>query len=75
MRTQTITTATPLLPDAGPLLDVEEAAVYLGTSVRFPRRLVEERRVRYFKVGRHIRFAKADLDAYLAANSTPAAAS
>jgi excisionase family DNA binding protein len=37
------------------LLTVEEAAVLLGTTPRFPRRLIAERRVRFVHVGRHIR--------------------
>jgi excisionase family DNA binding protein len=48
-------------------LKVPEAAVYLNTSVRFVRRLVAERRIAFHKVGAHIRFAVADLDAFLAA--------
>jgi excisionase family DNA binding protein len=36
-------------------LSVDQVADLLGTSVRFPRRLVEERRIRYVKVGRHVR--------------------
>ena len=37
------------------LLTVEEAAERLGTSTRFVRRLVAERRIAYVKVGRHVR--------------------
>lgn len=48
-------------------LKVPEAAAYLNTSVRFVRRLVAERRVAFHKVGAHVRFAIADLDAFLAA--------
>jgi excisionase family DNA binding protein len=36
------------------LLTVGEAAERLGTSVRFVRRLVHERRVAYTKLGRHV---------------------
>jgi excisionase family DNA binding protein len=43
------------------LLTVEEAADRLGTSVRFVRRLIVERRIAYIKVGRHVRIAEADL--------------
>ena len=43
------------------LLTVEEAADRLGTSVRFIRRLIAERRIAYVKVGRHVRIAEADL--------------
>lgn len=47
-------------------LSVPEAAAYLNTKVRFVRRLVAERRVPFHKVGRHIRFAISDLDAFVA---------
>jgi excisionase family DNA binding protein len=49
------------------LLTVEEAAGRLGTSARFVRRLVFERRIAFVKVGRHVRIAPADLDAYITA--------
>ena len=42
------------------LLTVEEAAGRLGTSVRFVRRLIAERRIAYIKVGRHVRIAEDD---------------
>ena len=45
------------------LLTVEDAADQLGTSVRFVRRLIFERRIAFVKVGRHVRIASADLDA------------
>src|SRR4029453_11921612 len=47
------------------LLTVEDAADRLGTSVRFVRRLIFERRIAFVKVGRHVRIAAADLDAYI----------
>jgi len=37
------------------LLTVEEAAVILNTKPRFTRRLVAERRIRFTRVGRHVR--------------------
>jgi excisionase family DNA binding protein len=49
------------------LLTVEEAADRLGTSVRFVRRLVFERRIAYTKLGRHVRIAPGDLDAFIGA--------
>jgi excisionase family DNA binding protein len=49
------------------LLTVEQAAERLGTSVRFVRRLVFERRIAYTKLGRHVRIAPHDLDAYIRA--------
>jgi excisionase family DNA binding protein len=48
------------------LLTVEEAAERLGTSARFIRRLIAERRIAYTKLGRHVRIAGRDLDAYVA---------
>jgi excisionase family DNA binding protein len=48
------------------LLSVEQAAERLGTSVRFVRRLVFERRIAYVKLGRHVRIAGRDVDAFLA---------
>jgi excisionase family DNA binding protein len=39
----------------------------LGTSVRFVRRLIAERRIAYVKVGRHVRLAEADLAGFVAA--------
>src|SRR5918995_702756 len=49
------------------LLTVEEAADRLGTSVRFVRRLIAERRIAYIRVGRHVRIAEADLASFVAA--------
>ena len=37
------------------LLTMAEVAELLGTGERFPRRLVAERRIRFVKVGRHVR--------------------
>jgi excisionase family DNA binding protein len=49
------------------LLTLEEAAVYLTVTPRFMRRLVFERRIAHVKVGRFVRFERADLDAFLTA--------
>jgi excisionase family DNA binding protein len=50
--------ATPTT-DTDRLLDVQEAAVMLGTfntsGVRFPRRLIAERRIRFVRIGRLVR--------------------
>jgi excisionase family DNA binding protein len=43
------------------LLSVEQAAERLGTSERFVRRLIAERRITYVKLGRHVRIAEHDL--------------
>jgi excisionase family DNA binding protein len=48
------------------LLTVDEAAARLGTSTRFIRRLIAERRIAYTKLGRHVRIAGRDLDAFVA---------
>ena len=50
------------------LLTMEEAAERLGTSVRFVRRLVAERRIAYVKVGRHVRLDPTDVEAFIAAS-------
>lgn len=51
------------------LLTVADVAEHLGTSERFPRRLIAERRIRYVKVGRHVRIPQSALDAYIAART------
>jgi excisionase family DNA binding protein len=56
------------------LLTVQEAAERLGTSVRFVRRLVAERRIAYVRVGRHIRIAEADLASFITAGRVDASA-
>ena len=47
------------------LLDVAGAARYLGVTVVFVRRLVLERRIRYYKLGKFVRFRTTDLDAFV----------
>jgi excisionase family DNA binding protein len=51
------------------LLNVAEAADRLGVGDRFIRRLVSERRIRYVKVGKHVRIADSALDAYIEART------
>jgi excisionase family DNA binding protein len=48
------------------LLTEEEAAERLGTSTRFVRRLVAERRIAYVKVGRHVRLDPTDVESFIA---------
>jgi excisionase family DNA binding protein len=48
-------------------LTVERAAERLGTSERFVRRLIAERRISYVKLGRHVRIAAEDLEAFIVA--------
>ena len=56
------------------LMTVEEAADRLGTSVRFIRRLIAERRIAYVRIGRHVRIAEADLASFVAAGRVEASA-
>jgi excisionase family DNA binding protein len=48
------------------LLTPQEAADRLGTSLRFVRRLIFERRIPFIKLGRHVRIAASDVDAFIA---------
>jgi excisionase family DNA binding protein len=48
-----------------PLLTVEEAAAQLNTTTRFVRRLIAERRIVFHHVGRHVRIAAHDLEAFV----------
>jgi excisionase family DNA binding protein len=57
------------------LLTVEEAADRLGTSVRFVRRLILERRIAYTKLGRHVRIAPGDLEDFIRAGPVEVGAS
>jgi excisionase family DNA binding protein len=43
------------------LLTVSQAAELLGTTERFPRRLIAERRIRFVHVGRHVRIPESAL--------------
>ena len=54
------------------LLSPQEVADRLGTSLRFVRRLVLERRIPFIKLGRHVRIATSDLDAFIAAGRVEA---
>lgn len=53
-------------PDGGGLLlDVSGLAIHLGVTERFVRRLVEERRVPFHKIGKFVRFRPDDIDAWI----------
>ena len=54
------------------LLTVDEAARVLNTKVRFVRRLVEERRIPFHKIGAHVRIAESDVLAYIVSCRVPA---
>ena len=49
-----------------PLLDADEVAERLGVNPRFVRRLVEERRIPFCKLGKFVRFWPTDVQAWLA---------
>lgn len=53
--------ASELASTTNALLDVNEVAELLGVTVRFVRRLVAERRIPFYKVGKFIRFRSTDL--------------
>jgi excisionase family DNA binding protein len=47
------------------LLTVAEAAELLRTSERFPRRLIAERRIRFTRIGRHVRIPESALREFI----------
>ncbi len=47
------------------LLTVSQAAVRMGMSARYVRRLVAERRIAFHRLGRSVRIAVHDLEAHL----------
>ncbi|MFF1909688.1 excisionase family DNA-binding protein [Kitasatospora sp. NPDC058218] len=55
------------------LLNVAEVAQMLGTwktsGERFPRRLIEERRIAFVKVGRHVRIPASAVAQFIAENT------
>ncbi|MFJ6605682.1 helix-turn-helix domain-containing protein [Streptomyces lydicus] len=50
-------------------LSVPEVAELLGTTERFPRRLIAERRITFVRVGRHVRIPESALHAFIEANT------
>ena len=51
------------------LLTVAQVAELLGTTERFPRRLIAERRIRFVRVGRHVRIPESALGEFIAAGT------
>lgn len=47
------------------LYTVAEAADRMNTTVRFVRRLIAERRIAFVRLGRHVRIAEEDVDAFI----------
>jgi excisionase family DNA binding protein len=62
--------ARTLTPDR--LLTVAEAADLLGTAVRFPRRLIAERRIKFVRLGRHVRIPESAITTYIATGTVEA---
>lgn len=56
------------------MLTVPEVADRLGTSQRFVRRLIAERRIPYTKLGKHVRINDGDVEAFIAAGRVEIAA-
>lgn len=63
----------PTGDDVPELIDVAAAADLLGTPPRFVRRLIAERRIRFYKLGRYVRIDRTDVDAFIAASRVEAA--
>jgi excisionase family DNA binding protein len=49
------------------LLTVAQVAELLGTTERFPRRLIAERRIRFVRVGRHVRIPESAVRDFIVA--------
>ena len=47
------------------LFTIDEAADALGTSARFPRRLVAQRRIRFVKVGKFVRIPESAINEFV----------
>jgi excisionase family DNA binding protein len=54
------------------LLTVQEAGEMLNTGERFPRRLIAEWRIRFVRVGRHVRIPESAIADYVAAQTVEA---
>ena len=52
-------------------LSIVEVAERLGTTPRFPRRLVEERRIEFKRFGRHVRISEHVLAEYIDSCTVP----
>jgi excisionase family DNA binding protein len=66
--------ARPRTPEVERLLTVGEIAGILATSDRFPRRLIAERRIRFVRVGRHVRIPESALCEFIEAGMIEPAA-
>jgi excisionase family DNA binding protein len=68
-----------MTPAADRLLTCQEAAEVLGTfntsGDRFPRRLIAERRIRFTRIGRHVRIPESALREFIEAGTVEPATS
>ena len=64
--------ATPRHSTSSELLTVEQAADYLNITEHFVRRLIQERRLPFVRVGRLVRMRRSALDAWLTEAEVPA---
>jgi excisionase family DNA binding protein len=60
----------PINPD--PLLDVSQAAAFMGTSDRHIRFLISKQEITVTRIGNKVRFRISDLNTYLITKTTPA---
>jgi excisionase family DNA binding protein len=51
------------------LLTVDEVALLLGTTARFPRRLIAERRIRFVRMDRKVRIPESAVREYIDART------
>jgi len=58
--------------DVTSMMDIDDVARRLATSVRHIRRLVLERRIAHYKVGGKLRFDRIEIEAWVAAARVPA---
>jgi excisionase family DNA binding protein len=70
---KTTSVTTPIDDSTLELLDVAAAASLLGTPPRFVRRLIAERRSRFYKLGRYVRLDRADIACFIAESRVEAA--
>ena len=56
---------------ASELLTIPEVADFLKVSVSLVRRLQQQRRIPFIKVGGSVRFERSDIDAYLKKRKVP----
>ena len=51
------------------LLTIVEVAERWGTSTHYPRRLIQERRIRFVRIGRHVRIPESVVEEWIEAGT------